>query len=296
MKGHDFRIKPLHGCQWPLKTFFTLKNVKQGTGSPSEFGIKYRSRRPRLSCMGFRSKVPGNQPIRQKGFPLTEVLFLLAILSVLLAVSGLLYSGYKTKVSETVVQEDLRQAYTSAMAFFINFPQRALTRVDLEKYGFRASPQIETRVVDGRLVSLLLICFSSLPDSRVFMIHRLETSFTGAKDPPGQVIGTGGSDDRRSSPGLSDGIRRDSSGGPLIQPINESGWGRCNEKAKMELKEGFDAAQKYFSREPGGSITRDILSDYGCLPNEEVNRLVINGTKPSLEISTILGIPGLRIS
>jgi prepilin-type N-terminal cleavage/methylation domain-containing protein len=123
--------------------------------------------------MEIRSKVPRTLPVRQKGFTLTEVLFVLAILGVLLAAAGFFYSGYKTKVSETVVQEDLRQAYTSAMAFFIDFPQRALTRVDLEKYGFRASPQIETRVVDGRLASLLLVSYCTLPGSKVFMVEGL---------------------------------------------------------------------------------------------------------------------------
>jgi hypothetical protein len=74
--------------------------------------------------------------------------------------------------------------------------------------------------------------------------------------------------------------------------MNEMGWGRCDEKAKMELKEVFNAAQKYFAKDPGGSITKDILADFGYLPSEEVNLLVINGKKPSLEISAIFSVPG----
>jgi len=204
----------------------------------------------------------------------------LAILGVLLAVAGLFYSGYRTKVSETVAQEDLRQAYNSAMVFFIDFPQRALTRVDLEKYGFRASPQIETRVVDGRLASLLLVSYYTVPGSKIFMIEGLRAGFTGGKEPSGPIIGPGGSGGGGS---FSD---------PLIQPMNEMGWGRCNDKAKTELKEAFNAAQKYFAQDPGGSITKDILPDYGYLPSEEVNLLVINGKKPSLEISAIFSVPG----
>lgn len=226
--------------------------------------------------MEFESKVPDNLPVRQKGFTLTEVLFALTILSILLAVAGLLYSGYKTKVSETVVQEDLRQAYTSAMAFFIDFPQRVLSRVDLEKYGFRGSSRIETRVVDGRLASLLLVSYSTLAGSKAFMVQGLGSGFTGGKEPSG----------------LSDGIPGVSFAGPLIQPINEIGWGRCNEKAKIELKEAFEAAQKYFAKDPGGSITKDILLDYGYLPSEAVTLLVINGAQPSLQMSAIFSVPG----
>jgi hypothetical protein len=78
----------------------------------------------------------------------------------------------------------------------------------------------------------------------------------------------------------------------LIQPINEAGRGRCNDKAKSELQEAFDVAQKYFAKDPEGSITKDILMDFGYQPSEEVNLLVINGTRSSLEMSATFSVPG----
>jgi prepilin-type N-terminal cleavage/methylation domain-containing protein len=242
--------------------------------------------------MPFQSKIPLKLPARQKGFTLMEILLVLGILGTILAVASLIYSGYRIKASETVAQEDLRQAYTSAMTFFIDFPQRTLTRADLEKYGFQASPRVETRIVDGRLASLLLVSYSTLPDSKVFMIQGLGTGFIGGKDSSGPIIGPGGSGGGTSLSGPSGGIPGDSFAGPSIQPINETGRDRCNEKAKGELKEAFDFAQKYFAKDPGGSITKDILMEDGYRPSEEVNLLVINGARPSLELSAIFSVPG----
>jgi hypothetical protein len=196
------------------------------------------------------------------------------------------------KAGETVAQEDLRQAYTSAMSFFIDFPQRTLTRADLEKYGFQASSRIETRIVDGRLASLLLISYSTLPDSKVFMIQGPGIGFAGEKDSSGAIVGPGGAGGGLSPPGPSGGNPGNSFSAPLIQPINEAGRGRCNDKAKSELQEAFDVAQKYFAKDPEGSITKDILMDFGYQPSEEVNLLVINGTRSSLEMSATFSVPG----
>jgi len=242
--------------------------------------------------MKFRSKPIANLPAWQKGFTLLEVLLVLAILGGLLTIASLIYSGYRIKMSETVAQEDLRQAYTSAMTFFIDFPQKTLTRADLEKYGFQASPRIETRIVDGRLASLLLVSYSTLPDSKIFMVQGLGTGFTGGKDSAGPASGPGGPGGGLSSPGPSGGNPGISFAGPMIQPINEAGRSRCNDKAKSELQEAFAVAQKYFGKEPGGSITKDILMEYGYQPSEEVNLLVINGTRPSLELSATFSLPG----
>jgi prepilin-type N-terminal cleavage/methylation domain-containing protein len=242
--------------------------------------------------MAFRTKVPLKLPARKKGFTLIEILLVLGILGTILAVASLIYSGYRIKASETVAQEDLRQAYTSAMTFFVDFPQRTLTRADLEKYGFQASPRIETRIVDGRLASLLLVSYSTLSDSKIFMVEGLGTGFTGGKDSSGPAGGPGGPGGGLSPPGPSGGNPGSSFAGPVIKPINEAGRGRCNDTAKTQLQEAFAVAQKYFGKEPGGSITKDILMEYGYQPIEEVNLLVINGTRPSLELSATFSVPG----
>ena len=249
-------------------------------------------RKRRSSFMEFRSKSLMNLPTRQKGFTLIEILLVLSILGGLLAIASLFYPWYRIKASETVSQEDLRKAYTAAVAFFIDFPQRVLTPADLEKYGFRSSPGIETRVVDGRLASLLLVSYSTMPGSRAFMIQRLGAGLLSGRDPYGPASGPGGSTGGHSAPGPSGGISGDSFAAPLIQAMDATGWGRCNEKAKTALEEAFGIAQKYFSKDPEGSITKDILLDYGFLPSEEVNLLVINGTQSSLEMSAIFNIPG----
>jgi prepilin-type N-terminal cleavage/methylation domain-containing protein len=242
--------------------------------------------------MEFRSKPIVILPARQKGVTLLEVLFALAILGGLLTIASLIYSGYRTKTSETVAQEDLRQAYTSAMTFFVDFPERTLTRADLEKYGFHGSPRIETRIVDGRLASLLLVSYSRLSDSKIFMVQGLGTGFTGTKDSSGPTSGPGAPGGGLSSPGPSGGNPGNSFAGPVIQPINEAGRSRCSDRAKSELQEAFAVAQKYFAKEPGGSITKDILMEYGFEPSEEINLLVLNGTRPGLELSATFSVPG----
>jgi len=242
--------------------------------------------------MEFRSKPIVSLSARQKGVTLLEVLFALAILGGLLTIASLIYSGYRIKTSETVAQEDLRQAYTSAMTFFIDFPQKTLTRADLEKYGFQASPRIETRIVDGRLASLLLVSYSRLSDSKIFMVQGLGTGFAGAKGSSGPTSGPGAPGGGLSSPGPSEGNPGHSLAGPVIQPINEPGRSRCSDRAKSELQEAFAVAQKYFAKEPGGSITKDILMQYGYEPSEEINLLVLNGTRPSLELSATFSVPG----
>ncbi|NWF55532.1 MAG: prepilin-type N-terminal cleavage/methylation domain-containing protein [Syntrophaceae bacterium] len=231
-------------------------------------------------------------PPLHRGYTLIEILIVLTILGGLVAIASLIYSEYRIKASETVAQEDLRQAYTSAVNFFNDSPRSVLTRGDLDKYGFRSSPRTEIRVVDGRLDRLLLVARSTHPGSRVFMVEGPVSVLAGGKDPLGPVDGPGGSGHSSSSPGAPEGTQDKTVAGAWIQPLNKSGRDRCNEKAKTELIEAFGAAQKFFQADPGGSITKDILINFGYRPSGEVNLWVINGAQATLELSATFNIPG----
>ena len=229
---------------------------------------------------------------RGKGFTLIEILYVLSIISILAAIAIFNYSGYKKKASDTVAQEDLRQAYSSAVNYFTDHPSGILTLAELKNYGFSDSPNVKVMIINGRLSDLLLISSYNVPGSQIYAASRQGMIQPGASSQssgePNQGSG-GGS-------GTSGGAQNSNPPGntPQQQSLatNQDIVKYCNQAALMDLKEAYQTAQAYLGKNPGQAVTKDLLFDIGYIPNENVSLVILNGTSSNLSMSAIFNFPG----
>jgi type IV pilus assembly protein PilA len=229
--------------------------------------------------------------IRRNGFTLVELIFILSIIFLLLAVAIPNYSGYKAKAFDTVAKGDLRQAYSSAIFYFIDYPEGEISLTSLEKYGFKASPNVSLRVINGRLSDLLLVSFYNAPGTQAFMTYSPGRIRRGIFHQfwlePIQGWGTGANP--LADP-LNGGVPAvDPSNN--IQPVQVDVLRVCNLATLKNLQEAYRAAQAYFRINPEGTVTKDILSSYGYLPNENVNLIICGNTPSELSMAAIFNIP-----
>jgi len=230
--------------------------------------------------------------LRGKGFTLSEILCVLSIIAILAAIATFNYSGYRNKASDTAAQEDLRQAYSSAINYFLDQPAGILTMADLQKYGFTASPNVKVMIINGRLSDLLLISSYNTPGAQIYLASRQGMSQPGASGlssgGPGQ--GSGG------VPGTSGGPQDNPSSGNLPQRQNLTGnqdlVRLCNQAALMDLQGAYRTAQLYLGSNPGGEVTKDLLLAQGYIPNENVSLVINDGGVSNLTMSAIFNFPG----
>ena len=229
---------------------------------------------------------------RENGFTLLEISSVLSIIGILAAIATLNYSGYKKKASDTVAQEDLRQAYSSAVNYFIDNPSGILVLADLKNYGFSASPNVKVMIINGRLSDLLLISSYNVPGSQIYIATRQGMSQPGAfsqsSGEPNQGSGggssTSGGPQNSNPPGNT----------PQQQSLatNQDIVKFCNQAALRDLQEAYQAAQAYLGQNPGQAVTKDILLSIGYVPNENVGLVILNGTSSNLSMSAIFNFPG----
>ena len=229
---------------------------------------------------------------REKGFTLLEILYTLSIIGILTAIATFNYSGYKKKASDTVAQEDLRQAYSSAVNYFMDHPTGILTSADLQNYGFKASPNVQVMVINGRLSDLLLISSYNVPGSQIYIASPQGMSQPGAS---GQSSGEPNQGSGGGSGASTGQQNTNPAGNPSQQQnlaTNENVVNLCNQATLMDLQAAYGAAQVYLASNPGGAVTKDILFAYGYIPNENVSLVVLNGTSSNLSMSANFNFPG----
>ena len=230
--------------------------------------------------------------IREKGFTLLEISCTLSIIGILAAIATFNYSGFKKKASDTVAQEDLRQAYSSAVNYFTDHPSGILTSADLQNHGFKASPNVKVMIINGRLSDLLLISSYNVPGSQIYIASRQGMSQPGASGQSsgepnqGSGGGPGASTGQQNSNPAEIGLHQSSLAG------NADVINQCNQATLMDLMEAYGTAQGYLGRNPGQEVTKDLLFAYGYIPNENVSLVVLNGTSSNLSMSANFNFPG----
>jgi prepilin-type N-terminal cleavage/methylation domain-containing protein len=229
---------------------------------------------------------------REKGFTLLEISSVLSIIGILAAIATFNYSGYKKKASDTVAQEDLRQAYSSAVNYFTDNPSGILALADLKNSGFSASPNVKVMIINGRLSDLLLISSYNVSGSQIYVASRQG------------MIQPGASSQSSGEPNQGSGGGSSTSGGPQNSnppgntpqqqslATNQDIVRLCNQATLMDLQEAYRAAQAYLVRNSGEAVTKDLLMAYGYIPNENINLVIINGTSSDLSMSAIFNFPG----
>jgi prepilin-type N-terminal cleavage/methylation domain-containing protein len=228
------------------------------------------------------------------GFTLIEILFVISIFCVLAGIAVFSHSSYKMKACDAVAREDLRQAYYSAMVFFIDNPDRILTQAGLRQYGFRASPNVSVSIIDGSSASLFLLSRYNAAGTQAYITYSKGINSPGAPDqiwlaawvPGGQP----GSNPTAASPTSPSG-----QGGESDQKnssVNADLLEKCNVLARAALGEALGAARSYFQSNPEGLLTKDHLVAYGYTPHDSVNLTIIDGSLSKFSISANFNIPG----
>jgi len=222
------------------------------------------------------------QTVRMKGFTLIEVLLVLSIIGILVAIAIFHDSGYLVKAYDAGTKEDLRQAYSSAVLYFADYPEGSLTVTDLEKYGFKGSPNVNIRVIDGRLKTFLIISYNKTAGTQAYMVSHQ------ARLEPIQRWGTG----TNPPPVPPNSTSLENNPQENTPPVEADLLGVCNRLTILELQKAFGAAQAYFRFNSEGAVTKDILLDYGYIPNENINLTIMgDGTSSELSMSATFNMP-----
>lgn len=228
------------------------------------------------------------------GFTVIEVLILIISIGVLACIAFFSYTFFKIKACEAMAQGDLRQAYYSVMAFFIDNPKRTLTQPGLSQYGFQSSPNITVSIIDGSPRSLFMLFRHSTPGTQAYILYSTGINSSGAPEniwmaqwtPGGQAFAGPPTVSQSSPPGQrsESGQKANSSHADLLE--------KCDLLARSALEQAYDAAQSFFNNNPGDLLTKDLLVSYGYNPNENVNLTIVDGSPDKFFMSAVFNIPG----